>query len=122
MSEPSPHTTPIGERIARVEQMLVHQSAQLASIVENTGTIPVLMERMGALDIRLKKLEDAPGTEGLAGKVEENTADIDKLKDAAIEVAAYKKLAMWLIGLGGTGGAAAAAAALSKFFGDPTAP
>jgi len=122
MSETPPPTTPIGERIARVEQMLVHQSAQLASIVENTGTIPVLMERMGALDTRLKKLEDAPGTEGLSGKVEENTVDIDKLKDAAIEVAAYKKFALWFIGLGGTGGAAAVAAALSKLLGDTTAP
>ena len=122
MSETPPSTTPIGERIARVEQMLVHQSAQLASIVENTGTIPVLMERMGALDTRLKKLEDAPGTEGLSGKVEENTVDIDKLKDAAIEVAAYKKFALWFLGLGGTGGAAAVAAALSKLLGDTTAP
>jgi len=122
MSETAPHTVPIGERIARVEQMLVHQSAQLTSIVENTGTIPVLMERMGTLDTRLKKLEDAPGTEGLAGKVEENTTDIDKLKDAAIEVATYKKLAMWFIGLGGTGGAAAAVAALSKLLGNPTSP
>ena len=77
---------------------------------------------LGALDTRLKKLEDAPGTEGLSGKVEENTVDIDKLKDAAIEVAAYKKFALWFIGLGGTGGAAAVAAALSKLLGDTTAP
>ncbi len=102
--------------------MLVHQSAQLASIVENTGTIPVLMERMGTLDARLKKLEDAPSTEGLSGKVEENIVDIDKLKNAAIEVAAYKKFALWFMGLGGTGGAAAVAAALSKLLGDTTSP
>lgn len=106
--------TPIGERVARMEQTLKHQDEKLDLVLANTSAIPLLAQRVSQMETRMDKADEQPPVAPIAEKVEKNATDIEELKTRAAEMRAYKRVVQVLIGLIGTG---SVGTALAKLFG-----